>query len=274
MRVGNTRIMLKRIAAILILFLPLLTSAQNRSLLPQLLLTSQEANVTVASARLEGFEQGLRKKTSTSDFAFLKTIFTKTQKNFLKHYSQYPELSEIFSTGNYDCLTATSLFSILLSDFHFQHRIVETNYHIFLMVQTTKGEVLIETTDRYNGFVTDLKEIEKRLGSYKQNIIAPASNKNYYAFHFSLYQNVSPHQLAGLLYYNRAVKSFNKKEYIQSAELLDKAKAIYESPRVAELAVILIEAAMESDLSESNKLMIFERYKIYWQQRSHLMAVR
>ena len=267
---------MKRAVAILFLLVPLCVSAQNRSLLTELLSTSKEADLIATGVRLDEFEQALRKKASSSDYAFLQTIFRKTQQKFLNHYSQYTDLSEVFSTGKYDCLTATSLFSVVLSDFGIQHRIIETNYHIFLMVHTSQGEVLIETTDRYDGFVTDPKEIERRLGSYKENRIASTASLNniYHAYHFSLYQDVAPHQLAGLLLYNQAVKAFNKKEFMQAADLLDRSKAIYESPRVAELAVIIIEAALESDLSQSNKQLILERYKNYWEQRSRLMAIR
>jgi len=267
---------LKKAVAILILFFPLIVTAQRSELLPELMSTSPHGDLNKATIELQNFESTL--KVQSSDYALLKTVFKKTQQKFLKHYNQYTDFDEIFTSGKYDCLTATSLFSVVLSDLHFQYRIIETNYHIFLMVETTKGEVLLETTDRYNGFVTSAVEIEKRLGSYKQNIIASASidssNKIYYAYHFSLYQDVAPNQLAGLLLYNKAVKSFNEKELMKAADFLAQSKAIYESPRVAELAVIIVEATLESNLSQSNKLKILNRYKYYWEQRSRLMAVR
>lgn len=266
---------MKSVVAILILFLPLLAGAQSRVLLSELLSTSNNSNVNAIDLRIQDFEQELKKKVCASDYDFLKTVFAKTQQKFLKHFSPYSDLHEVFSVGKYDCLTATGLFSIVLSDLNFQYHIIETNYHIFLVIPTSKGDVLIETTDRFNGFVSDKREIEKRLGAYKQNTISPgltASNKLYHMYHFSLYQDVDPHQLAGLLYYNQAVKAFNKREFINAANLLDKAKAIYESPRVAELAIILVEVALESNLSDSTKLMLLERYKTYWEQRGRLMA--
>jgi len=271
----NIDITLKRSGILLIIFLPLLASAQSSTLLPKLLSTSKGSNVVAADLRLQEFEHGLKKKTYSSDYQFLQLVFSKTQQKFLKHFSQYPDLNEVFVAGKYDCLTATSLFSIILSDLNFQYRVIETNYHIFLVVQTMQGDVLIETTDRYNGFVSGKKEIEKRLSSYRQNNISPtltASSRVYHTYHFSLYQDVDPDQLAGLLYYNQAVRAFNKKEFINAADLLDNAKAIYESPRVAELAVILVDAALESNLNETSKRLILERYKTYWEQRSRLMA--
>lgn len=266
---------MKRAGILLVLFLPLFAVAQNRALLPELLSTSKDGTLSAASFRLREFEQGLKKRTYQSDDQFLQTVFTKTQQKFLKHFSQYAEFNEVFSTGKYDCLTATSLFSIVLADLNFQYRIVETNYHIFLIVHTSQGEVLIETTDRYNGFVSSKKEIDKRLSSYRQNNLSSpltSSSKIYHTYHFSLYQEVDPSQLSGLLYYNQAVRAFNKGEFINAADLLYRAKEIYESPRVAELAVIIVEAALESNLSDTNKLLILERYKTYWEQRSRLMA--
>lgn len=266
--------MFKKPLIIFIFFLPLLGFAQADGLLQELLSTSTSHDSAIARMKLQEFEQQLKKKEFKSDYAFLETVFAKTQRKFLRRYTQYTELDKVFSSGKYDCLTATSLFSVVLSDLNFKYRIIETNYHIFLLVQTSHGDILLETTDAYNGFVSDPKEIEKRLGSYKQNLItaAPASNKLLYSYHFNLYQDVAPHQLAGLLYYNQAVKAFNKKELLKSADLLDQAKAIYESPRVAELAVLIIHTAFQSNLPESERLL--ERYKIYWERRSNLMAAR
>jgi hypothetical protein len=268
--------MLKRVVTILILFLPLLAGAQSRVLLSELLSTSENSNISGIELRIEAFEQGLKKRIYASDYEFLKTVFAKAQQKFLKHFSPYTNLNEVFSAGKYDCLTATSLFSIVLTDLHFQHRIIETNYHIFLIVPTSKGDILIETTDRFNGFLSDKKEIEKRLGEYRQNAISPsltASTKLYHAYHFNLYQDVNPNQLAGLLYYNQAVKAFNKREFMSAADLLDKSKGIYESPRVGELAILLVEAALASNLNDDTKRIILDRYKTYWEQRSRLMAV-
>lgn len=267
---------MKRSIALLAFLIPLFAGAQS-SLLNELMATSCSGDVTAASENIREFEDDLKnRKRGTSDFTFLKAIFTKTQQKFLKHYSQYTDLHEIFSTGKYDCLTATGLFSVLLSDLGFQYRIIETNYHIFLLVQTEKGEVLLETTDRFNGFVAGKDDIENRLGSYKKNLLTAdaGAGKVYHTYHFSLYQDVHPNQLTGLLFYNQAVKAFNNKELLTSAELLNKSRALYDSPRVAELAVMITESVLDSNLSEDTKLLILKRYKNYWEQRSRLMAIR
>ncbi len=248
---------------LIILSLLIAYSALGQNALHDLLATSPGFDIRMADQRVENLIDRLEAKKTTSDINFLRKVFVETHRKFLKNYSQYTDMSEIFTTGNYDCLTATSLYSILLDRLHFDYSIIETNYHIFIVVKTSKGEVLLETTDLWNGFVTDSKKIEQRIGSYKQNTVAslPANDKKFYLYHLNLYHTLQQGQLPGLLYFNQAVKSFNAGKWEQCSTLLDKAQAIYSSPRIAELTLILIESVKNSRLDEVKKKDLLDRYR-------------
>jgi hypothetical protein len=100
----------------------------------------------------------------------------------------------------------------LLDHFNVPYKIIETNYHIFLVAQTDKGSVLFETTDPANGFVTNNEEIKDRIARYRQNSIrSAASSKAYYRYNFDLYKVVNLDEVVGLLYYNLSIVAFNAK---------------------------------------------------------------
>ncbi len=189
-----------------------------------------------------------------SDITILRKTFRRVHRDFLRKYVAYSEFDRIFSAGEYDCLTATALFSHLLDGLHFRYEVVETNYHIFLVVQTSKGRILLETTDRFGGFVSGEDAILERMKTYQESDIRETSvNKFYYRYSFNLCQQISSANLVGLLYYNQSVKAFNQHDWVSSSVLLEKSHRLYPSRRCNEFGPILIQSILESSLNEKVK---------------------
>lgn len=265
--------MFRRVIIVLIVLVPLVGAAQSIELLPGLLASSPTANEQEITAKLNRFVSTLQHKQSKlSEQDFLKLIFRESHKKFFKSYQPYTQFSEIFEKGTYDCLSATSFFSLVLSDFGYEYKIIETNYHIFISVQTDNGPVLVESTDRFNGFVTDSKQIEQRIANYRANTLSinpsEESDKVHYKYNLNLYQVVKPEQLPGLLYFNQAVIAFNHKKLVECAQKLDKANEIYESPRTAELAMLLVKSVVESNMNEGEKENLIRPFVKYLRSTS------
>lgn len=251
-----------RALAIFLIILPALAAGQVSPVFQELIATSSTKPTLRESEKLTHYIQSLQKQKSTLDRKFLKSIFKTTHQRFLKSYSQYADLGEIFKSGRFDCLTATALLCVILDELHFDYTIIETNYHIFILVDTENGQVMLETTDRLFGFVDDPSEIEKRIGSYRQNkIVTSGTDKMYYHYSFDLFNEVRQNQLAGLLYFNQAIKAYNNGDLLACASLLEKSKKIYESPRVEELAIVLVKSVLESNLSADLKNQVIHQYK-------------
>lgn len=252
---------MRRVIALFLIILPTLAVGQS-AVFVDLIATSSIKPSIKESNKLNHHVESLQKKRGSSDKKLLKAIFKTTHQQFLKSYSQYADLGEVFTSGKFDCLTATALFSVVLDQMNFTYKIIETNYHIFILVDTTDGQVLLETTDRLFGFIQDSQEIEKRIRSYRQNaIVASSSDKMYYHYSFNLFHEVGQYQLAGLLYFNQAIKAYNHGDLLACAYLLEKSKTIYESPRVEELAIVLVRSILESNLSADLKNQIIHQYK-------------
>ena len=241
--------------------IPLLGYGQGNPVLPELLATSTPQDVLLTESRIKSFILELKGNKPASDIQLLKRVFHRTQKVFLHQYVSYADFSEIFNSGRYDCLSATSLFSVVLEELNFQYSMIETNYHIFLMVKTSKGEVLLETTDRFNGFVRNEKEIHQRIGTYRQGVTVDPDNQHTYHYTCDLYREVKPAQLPGLLYYNQAVKAYNAGRLEKCGEFLAKAKSIYDTPRINEFGSIFLKSVVESTLDDPTKLRIIRKLK-------------
>jgi hypothetical protein len=264
---------------VLIVFLPILAFAQDvkfaseptSSLHHYLELYSTTDAQSVATDELLTFVDKLsaKKEGFKNDKAFLNYLFTKTHQRFLRNYKEYTSFNELLDKGYYNCLTGTALYAILLEHFDLPYRIIETNYHIFLMVETSAGEVLLETTDPATGFTDSQSEIEKRIHIYRRNEIEKANtDKRYYRFSFDLYNDVSLDEMLGLLYYNQAIKAYNNHQWVNSIAYLEKASSRYRSPRLEEFSRMILLSLAESKLDPSlkenyiRKLQTVRKYKL------------
>lgn len=204
---------------------------------------------TEAEINLEKWDSFLAKLGAKSnqykdDRQFLEFIFYRTHQVFLKHYTQATSFDEIFTTGTYNCLSGTILYSVILTHFGIQHDIIETNYHIFILAQTSQGEVLLETTDGFDGFVTSDVQIRERIAGYQKR-----RNKkdDHYEFSFDLFNKVSEKELIGLLYYNYAVDSFNKQDFKKAVHYLSLTTDWYATIRIEEFSEVLLWALVSED---------------------------
>jgi hypothetical protein len=270
--------MLRGFVIVVIGLIPFLGGAQPIELLPELLASYPTTQSQEITSNFNDFVSSLQnKRAKHSDQDFLKLIFRESHRKFFKNYKPYTQFSEIFERGNYDCLSATSFLSVVLDEFNFEFKIIETNYHIFLSVETNEGAVLLESTDRFGGIVKDPKQIDQRIATYRANTpsINPSeSGKVQYRYNLNLYQLVKPEQLPGLLYFNQAVIAFNNKNLIECANKLNTASKIYESPRTSELAILLVKSIAGSDMSEDEKMELVRPFAKYFQSKNSILASR
>jgi len=229
---------MKRVLVMLIFLSLAFVSRAQTTVLEKVWATSQsEEGLEEMNARVDRLVTALERRHYRSDYHKLYALFMKTQSRFLHNYVQYTGIENL-SSGRYDCLTATSLFADILNKSGFRYNIIETNYHIFIVVNTSKGDVILETTDRLGGFIDNEKKANAVISKYKKNLLASAS-PTHYEYTFSLYRQVSTDQLVGLLYFNQAVNAFNGKRWNECSEKLTAAKQTTDSPRIVELLSLL-----------------------------------
>lgn len=185
-----------------------------------------------------------KRKSIKSDERFLSWMFYKVHRKTLKNYKQYSTLAQTITAGNYDCLSATTLYALLLHDLGFEASVVETTYHIYLTVNLGSKITMFESTDPLNGFISNSAEIAKRVNLVENSTqIMPSIDT--YQFKNNVEGNVSLFRLTGLHYFNLAVDTFNNRELMPTISLLEKASLFYHSERITEFGMVIASALLQ-----------------------------
>jgi len=268
----------RRFLCLVLVLIPIFGWSQLPDRFQVLIQSAPSQQPELASSKMDQFISELQAKRYKikSDENFLRYAFRESHKTFLHNYKAYSQFPEIFDSGNYDCLSATSFFSVVLDAFGFDYKIIETNYHIFLMVDVDQKKILLESTDKTSGFVSQEQSIKERLSAYHENKIVTAANADKYYYHYDLdlYQEVKPQQLTGLLYFNQAVIALNDNDLTECALKLKKAVRIYNSPRIAEFASILVRKVADSQLSDEEKKNLIRPFAFFIKAKASVIATR
>lgn len=184
-------------------------------------------------------------------------IFDQVHARFLKKYDEKAFFSDIFSNGNYNCVTASALYSLVLDYFSIDYLIKETPNHVFLIADPSGTSYLIETTlptkgvtqfdDRFKKAYLDYLLENKIIGEweYKSNSI-----DNLFEKHYSASQTINKLQLAALQYYNKGIFSYDERNYKEAVGNFEKAYIIHPS---ANLKFMLNNALVNLLVEQSNK---------------------
>lgn len=186
-----------------------------------------------------------KKSTYRSDESFLKFMFFKVHRKFLKQYEKQVVFSEIFGPqGKYDCVTASALYALFLDDLDFEYDVVETDYHVYLLVHAGDKEILFETTDPLNGFSSDQKEILERTEIVLNDArkineeLALAGVTNDFremkeTSQVQVIQNrVGLKELSALHYYNQSLKALSSQDFRKAYKYIVVAQGMYPSKRI------------------------------------------
>ena len=219
-----------------------------------LFLRPDVCGTSIATEKIPRFIRDLENKKSVfkNDKDFLHYLFQKTHRKFLRHYKDYCTFDDLLNEETYNCLTGTALYALLLDHFDVAYEIVETNYHIFLMIKSTEGDLLFEATDEENGFVDSPIDIENRTNKYKA--LQPiAGRKICYRYAFEFFNTINLEALVGLMYYNLSVDAYNNRMFSASIYYLDQATRFYQTERTEEFSRIILHRIIQTTFLNKNE---------------------
>ncbi len=186
-------------------------------------------NDFAAGLEKKGFNKYNRKKQ-------MKTIYDQVHSRFLKKYEEEAYFPDIFTSGNYNCVTATALYALVLDYFKIDYIIKETPNHVFLVADPNSTSYLFETTLPANGVMQFSDRFKKNYIDYLRNnkIISETEYKtnsfdDLFQKHYESSKVINPAQLAALQYYNKGIFDFNADRYALAATNFEKANLIYPS---------------------------------------------
>jgi len=187
----------------------------------------QTSQIIRSYNKILGKVERLRENSKT-DEQLLERLFYFTHRG-LKHYKTNAKFSAIFLSGDYDCVTSTALYGLLLKKLDFRFDIIEFPFHTLLIVHVNGRPILFDGTDPIGGFITDKDQVNERILSYQ-------TDAGQITFDQESFKKINLKNLIGLQFYNLSVESFNKRDYSQSKKLLEDAYFFYPSPRIKELS--------------------------------------
>ena len=76
----------------------------------------------------------------------LKSVFEKTHTVFLKRYREQIFFPSVFETGEYNCVTATMLYVLILEKLKLPYAILEEPNHVYVIVYPDEDYIVFETT--------------------------------------------------------------------------------------------------------------------------------
>jgi len=175
----------------------------------------------------------------------LRQIFEKSHQHLFKTYEQHSTFNDMLSTGMYDCVSGSAALGLLLTRYGFDYDIVETDYHVFVMVYLEDKNIILESTLPIGGLMTAPSEVLAYLESYKpkkdaklESLNTRIGSQKIDISDNAIFRKVNLKELAGLQYYNDAIAQFNQQQFEKASTQLDKALRLYPSGRIEGLKMI------------------------------------
>jgi tetratricopeptide (TPR) repeat protein len=165
---------------------------------------------------------------------YLRAVFNKVHRKYLKSYQLFSPLSKTLSTGDYDCVSGTTLYALVLEELGFAYQIKEAPFHAYLLVNLDNNEqLLLESTNPIHGIIEGQDYIADTEDKYRLQT-SPKNDIPLTPF----IRAINLRQLAGLQYYNEAVVYFNRQEFKIARKILQKAWVLYPEDRIQTLLQI------------------------------------
>lgn len=194
---------------------------------------------------IEKFTHKLAKRKARyhSEKQFLQYAFYRIHNRYMKRYSEHASLYDLLDKGQYDCITGSAFYALILDALEVDYVIKELPYHVYLMVQPKdeNGPVLLESTDARSGYVEDPQRVQEMIKMYAEDIRAEGEDQ--YSYNFVIDEEIELKQLAALNYYNEAVGYYNQQKLKQATQYLDYATFLYPAKRMEALRMLINQVA-------------------------------
>ena len=191
----------------------------------------------------------------------VKMLFDETHEAFFTQYKNVASFNEIFDSKQYNCVSATALYALLLNEYNIPYLIKEKPTHVYIVAYPTTNSILLESTAPQSGYYSpsnnDLQKIVSSLVDMKfitqEEVDRKGVRKVYNEFYFSD-DNISIKKLAGLQYYNEALVAFDEENYKKALKTIRKAQVLYPSDKTDYVEYIvlasLINGSKYNDISD------------------------
>ncbi|UCH13293.1 MAG: hypothetical protein JSV22_09265, partial [Bacteroidales bacterium] len=143
---------------------------------------------------------------------------------------------KIFSDGDYNCVTASALYGIILDELNIPFFIVETPIHVYIVAYHTKNHINIESTGPYSGYFVYNQSMKRTFIEFfkssrliDENEYSDSSVDELFDKYYFYGNKISLTELIGIQYLNNAAFNILEENFIESHKNLEKAYLFYPS---------------------------------------------
>lgn len=198
----------------------------------------------------------------------VKTLYKQVHDLYLSKYELLAGFRDMLHSGEYNCLTAVTLFSVYFDRLGIDYQIKASQQHAYLIAYPETEAIRVETTNPQNGtfqpndkfkeqyikYLHDSKQISD--DEYSRTTANELFSRYYYAE-----TNISTVQLVGLLYYNEGVKYLQNEDFKQAFYSFEKSGYFYAPRYLAFLKALCLEQLMSrSNFSSIEELFFVLKY--------------
>lgn len=177
----------------------------------------------------------------------LKDIYKSVHSEFLKKYDADKYFSDIFSTGEYNCVTASALYALILDRLKIDYIIKRTPDHVYIIADPDNSDFLIETTKPIGGLIQFDDKFKKNYVDYLRDnkLVSEDEFRNQsvddlFSAHYTTDKTIDIKKLAGIHYYNKGISQLNDKKYLMASRNFEKAEMLYTSEIISFMMNIAI----------------------------------
>jgi tetratricopeptide (TPR) repeat protein len=172
----------------------------------------------------------------------IRILYRSVNNTFFTKYEFTTTFDMIFHNGNYNCVTASALYGIILEHLGIPFYIMETPVHVYIVAYHNKKHIKIESTGPYSGyFVYDQSMKQAFIEFFKSSklideteFIGSSVDELFdkYYFHGN---KISLKKLIGIQYMNNAAFDILEENFTESHKNLEKAYLFYPSEEIKRL---------------------------------------
>jgi hypothetical protein len=234
---------------------------------------SRERTLSVKE-QLDAFvsEIKLSKLMRMSEVKLMKELHKKVHERFLGTYLYVSPFNKIFETGQYNCVSATALFALVLEELDIPYAIQEQPNHVYIMAYPDTKAISVEMTalrDAY--YLPARKDVSKSVAvlvelglTTREAILQQGSLQIYNAF-YNTNSVVDLKQLAGIQYFNEAITAANENEFEKAFDAICKTEKLYNVAKTqvfkTELLYSLLDEAKFDSMKDIGYLISYANLK-------------
>lgn len=235
-------------------------------------------------AEVNEIQRKLKNKNKSKYYA---AVYKEIHARFLKKYEERNYFHHVFSSGLYNCVSATALHAIMFDALDVPYLIKEIPTHVYLEVDPDGDPLILETTDPSGGF-DQFRHTEDFMASFiyrlKQEEKVSVSDLEsegldnlFDRFYYKFSNVVSLKELVGVQYWNDGIYQSQAGNHEKAMHAFQKSYLLYPNENLVEVLHLAIEnqvyGSSFNKFEDSNLLIFLSRFDLDEKEELRVIAL-